>query len=153
MNTRTSILLIMLFVIVTAFIASGIEIEYITWINPDYNEKAQYAKIIRHISGTIYLFEIVTDTEPKYQYQGTLTLNKEWYDSTGNLWEKLTFTTTGGRTFYVLIKHIYEPLYALRDINKVNSVIIWHEVVWSEVDYPDEMSPTAGNYAIYYFQE
>ena len=138
--TRTIVLIIILLLLTSLSFADAritAQDTYGTWSNSDYNVKAPYAKIIVNPDGSIKRFQTVTDTEPKCQ--GTYTVNDNWYDSTGNLWIKFDYKTTGGRTFHVLSKHS-------------ESGTVW-EWVSSEIKYPTEMSPIAGNYAIYYRHE
>ena len=61
---------------------------YGTWVNPDYNEKGQYAKIINNPDGTYEWYSKDTDTEPAWTGQHTIT--DSWHDRKGNLWVKST---------------------------------------------------------------
>ena len=108
-----------------------------TWINSDYNDKGQPAKVIVNLDGTMKFFPAETDTIP--WCQGTYTVTNHWHDRRGNLWIKYSYNPTGYGTKYFLSKY--------SDSGKV-----W-ELVWMEARYPDEMSPIGGNYGIYYRQK
>ena len=110
------------------------EVLFGTWVNTDYNLKGQFAKNIINSDGTIKRFNTETDTEPICH--GMYAVKDSWHDRRGNTWIKFDYNTTGGMTFHVLSKYS-------------NSGTVW-EWVDSEIDYPTEMSPIAGNYSIYY---
>ena len=136
MKTRTYLLIIILLIASSVLFASKkipVEDTYGTWVNSDYNETGQYAKIILNPDRTLERFFKVTDTEPYCKYKYTIT--DSWHDHKGNLWIKFSFITNSGRTFYVLSQY-----------NKSGTIMEW---VDSEIDYPTEMSPIAGFYGIY----
>jgi beta-lactamase regulating signal transducer with metallopeptidase domain len=110
------------------------EVQFGTWVNTDYNLKGQFAKTIINSDGTIKRFNTETDTEPICH--GKYAVKNSWHDRKGNTWIKFDYNTTGGMAFHVLSKYS-------------NSGTVW-EWVDSEIDYPTEMSPIAGNYSIYY---
>jgi hypothetical protein len=120
---------------------------YGTWVNADYNTKGQMAKVIAHPNG-IYDYYLKT-TDPEPNWIGEETITGSWYDEEGNLWIKCEMFFEEERSSYKLAvgstPYSYE-LYKFSDSGKV-----WEKVSSSQ-DYPDEMSPIAGNYAIYYRQ-
>ena len=141
MKTRILLLVLMLlFGISVSFAGDKITIEdtYGTWINSDYNEKYGRAKEIHHPDGTSEWYGKITNTEPGYTLKYTIT--DSWYDKEGNLWITYTwFSIEEGTSGYIIHK--------FSDSGKVR------EKVSSSQDYPDEMSPIAGNYSILYRQE
>jgi len=140
MKTRAFVLTIVLLIAVPlSFADDKISIDdiYGTWVNPDYNEKGQYAKWVDHPDGTYELYSVMDYPEPTYT--GKETITGSWYDKEGNLWVRWTYLNTVGEFGY--------GLYKFSDSGKVR------ESVWSESDYPDEMSPIGGNYSIHYRQE
>ena len=151
MKTRMLILVIILLFTVSVSFAGGkisIEDTYGTWVNADYNEKGQYVKEIDHPDGTYVLYLKLTDTEPTWI--GEKTIIDSWYDKEGNLWIKCTIFWEEERSSYereVGGQSTSYRLYKYSDSGKVR------ESVWSYQDYPDEMSPIGGNYAIHYRQE
>ena len=139
MKTRTLVLVIVtLFAVSVSFADDKITIEdtYGTWVNSDYNVVYKPAKSIYYSDGTYEIFSREIDTEPAITGKNTIT--DSWYDEEGNLWVKNTWVEVSS-TGYGLFK--------FSDCGKVL------EYVWSEVDYPDEVSPIAGNYWIQYRQE
>jgi len=130
--------IILLLVFSLSFAGDKITIEdtYGTWINSDYNEVYKPAKSIYHSDGTYELYSKVTDTKPAVTGKNTIT--DSWYDKEGNLLIKNIWVEVGS-TGYGIIK--------CSDSGKVR------EYVWSGADYPDEVSPIAGNYWIQYRQE
>jgi hypothetical protein len=112
------------------------ELQFGIWVNSTYNVNGQFAKNIINPDGTIKRFCAETDTEPNCY--GKYTVTSSWHDRKGNLWIKFNYDTTGGLTFYVLTKYS-------------NSGTVW-EWVDSQIKYPTEMNPIAGNYGIYYRQ-
>jgi hypothetical protein len=107
-----------------------------TWVNSDYNEKGQMAKVIINPDGTELGYDKETSTD--YYYKEEFTITDTWYDPEGNLWIKSIWVNVFNESGYELLK--------LSNSGKVM------EIVWSSVDYPDELSPLAGTYGIYYHQ-
>ena len=141
MKTRMLVLLIALLVVVTlSFAGDKITINdiYGTWVNADYNEKGQAAKVISNSDNTFEFYNADIHTEPTWTAKITITDN--WNDSEGNLMIKfIADWTESGATSYYLSKHS-------------NSGAVW-EMVGSGVDYPEELSPIAGLYFILYRQQ
>ena len=142
MKTRKLALLIVLLLMVSlSFADDKISIDdiYGIWINSDYNGNyPPRAKEIHHPEDTSEWYYRVTDSEPGYTFKYTRT--DSWHDNEGNLWIKYTWYCNEDSTSgYMIIK--------LSDSGKTR------ESVYSEVKYPDEMSPIGGNYAIHYRQE
>ncbi len=140
MKTRALILVVILiFATIVLFAGKKISIEetYGTWVNSDYNEKGQWAKIIINPDGTYALYNKDTDTEPAWP--GKYTVTDSWHDRKGNLWVKSTFVNDID----------YASAYILEKISKDGLTMEW---VWSMADYPTEMSPIGGTHAIRYRQ-
>ncbi len=138
MKTRTLILVVIL-IFATFVLFAGkkvtIDVIYGTWVNSDYNEKGQFAKLITDPAGTYEWYSKDTDTEPAWNSKYTVT--DSWHDRKGNLWVKNTFVTDEiGFSAYVLSKYSKDGT-------------TW-ENVWSAGDYPAEMSPIAGTHSILY---
>ncbi len=140
MKSRMLILVIILLFTVSVSFAGGkisIEDTYGTWVNADYNEKGQFAKVINNPDGTYEMYNKDTDTEPVWKDKYTVT--DSWHDRKGNLWVKSTFVNdVTGLTGYKLSKYSKDGT-------------TW-ENVWSAGDYPAEMSPIAGTHSILYRQ-
>ncbi len=140
MKTRTLILVLILIMALLVFFAGkkiSIDETYGTWVNSDYNEKGQSAKTINNPDGTYEWYSKDTDTEPAWI--GKYTVTDSWHDRKGNFWVKSTFVTVDtGFSGYILSKYSKDGT-------------TW-EGVWSALDYPDEMSPIAGEHSILYRQ-
>jgi hypothetical protein len=146
MKPRVLVLVIALVLVVSlSFAGDKISLDdiYGTWVNSDYNEKAQSAKIVSNPDGTELLYSKETDTEPAWTSESTIT--DYWYDEEGNLWVKYSWVNkeleASGYT---------SSGYSLSKYSDSGTVC---ESVWSQVDYPDEISPIGGNYEIYYRQK
>ncbi len=151
MKSRMLILVIILLFTVSVSFAGGkisIEDTYGTWVNADYNEKGQYVKEIDHPDGTYDLYLKLTDTEPTWI--GEKTIIDSWYDKEGNLWIKWTIFWEEERSSYKQPVGSNPNSYGLFKFSDSGKV---RESVRSNKDYPDEMSPIGGNYAIHYRQE
>ncbi|HUT65974.1 MAG TPA: hypothetical protein VMZ05_07470 [Spirochaetota bacterium] len=150
MKTRTYLSIFILLVAVLVLFAGkkiSIEDTYGTWVNADYNEKGQMAKEIDHPDGTYDRYPKLTDTEPTWIAEKTIT--GSWYDEEGNLWVKCTYFFEEERSSFQYEEGsllTYYGVYKFSDSGKIR------ESVWSVQGYPDEMSPIAGNYAIHYRQ-
>jgi hypothetical protein len=145
-----ALVIVVLLAVSVSFAGDKISIDdiYGTWINADYNTKGQMAKVIEHPDGTYDRYLKVTDPEPTWIAEKTIT--GSWYDEEGNLWVKCTYFFEEERSSYQREeggKITYYGLYKFSDSGKVR------ESVWSVQDYPDEMSPIGGNYEIHYRQE
>jgi len=129
----------LLFAVSVSFAGDKITIEdiYGTWVNADYNEKGQMAIVVINHDGTLLGYDKETSTE--YYFKNDFTITDNWHDPEGNLW----------------IKHIWvnneenESGYALHKLSNSGKV---KETIWSQIDYPDEISPIAGTYEIHYRQ-
>ena len=106
---------------------------YGTWVNPDYNAAAVYAKKIFRPDGT-YTDYSHTDVEIP-DAQSTYTIIESWMDS-------------DGKKYYKVERSIFEK-YSLYRLDETDSVL---ECVWSNVDYPSEIDPNHFNYRIHYRQ-
>ena len=140
MKTRTYLAIFILLVAVLVLFAgkkTSIEDTYGTWVNSDYNEKGQWEKIIINPDRTHAFYN--KDTDPEPAYTGKYTAIDSWHDRKGNLWVKSTFVDDD----------THDLAYVLEKISKDGLTMEW---VWSMADYPAEMSPIAGTYAIYYRQ-
>jgi hypothetical protein len=145
MKARILALMIVIILSVSmSFAGDKITIEdtYGTWVNSDYNFGMADAVIIFNHDGTAVGYGKETDTEPTSTW--IRTIEESWYDSDGNLWMKcINSSVTTGQECLDQVEHA---------LNKYsNSGSVW-ECVWMVSDYPDEMSPVAGNYGIYYRQ-
>ena len=114
-----------------------------TWINAEYNEyKHKLAKYICKPDGTWFLYDKLSDTEPRYF--GTFVLTEKWIDSEGNVWYKRIISDIqSGHPSYELIKvsgsgNILERQVAIGD--------------YSYGDYPSELYPNKSLYVILYRQ-
>jgi len=145
MKTGTlAVIVVLLLVVSLSFAGDKISIEdtYGTWVNSDYNEKAQAAKVVGNPDGTDLLYSKETDSEPAWTLESTVT--DYWHDEEGNLWVKYTWVDKE------LEGSGYQSSgYTLSKYSNSGTVC---ENVWSYIDYPDEMSPIGGNYEIYYRQ-
>ena len=140
MKTRTLILVIIFLVVISVLFAGkkiSIEETYGTWVNSDYNEKGQWAKVINNPDGTYALYNKDTETEPAWT--GKYTVTDSWHDRKGNLWVKSTFVTD-------------ETGFSGYELSKYSKDGTTWENVWSAGDYPAEMSPIAGTHSILYRQ-
>ena len=144
------LVIILLFTVSVSFAGGKISIDdiYGTWVNADYNEKGQYAKEIDHPDGTYDCYQKLTDTEPTWI--GEKTIIDNWYDKEGNLWIKWTIFWEEERSSYKQPVGSNPNSYGLFKFSDSGKV---RESVRSNKDYPDEMSPIGGNYAIHYRQE
>ncbi len=151
MKTRTLILVIIFLVVISVLFAGkkiSIEDTYGTWVNADYNTKGQMAKEIDYPNGTYAEYQQLTDTEPTWI--GEKTIIDSWYDKEGNLWIKWTIFWDEEKSSYKKVVGGGGPWYGLFKFSDSGKV---RESVRSNKDYPDEMSPIGGNYAIHYRQE
>jgi hypothetical protein len=136
------IVLALLFAASVSFAGDKISIDdiYGTWVNPDYKFGFAEEVIILNSDGTIVGYQYKTDIAPEYTCQSNIA--DSWYDNEGNLWIKFDGPCVG----------ILNPNFYTYWLNKFrHDSMVW-ESVWSEVDYPTEMSPIGGNYVIYYRQ-
>jgi hypothetical protein len=132
--------MILLFAASLSFAGDKISIDdiYGTWVNSDYNEMAQFAKVIISPERMGEGYKIETDSEPSWIWE--ITVADSWHDSDGNLWIKWSIVTVD--TGY--------KAYELNKFSRSGSVWEW---VHSAGDYPTEMSPIAGTYSIHYRQD
>ena len=144
MKTRTVVLAIVLLIVVSPSFAEdkiSIDDSYGTWVNSDYNEKGQDAKVVINPDGTVVSYAKETDKEPNWT--GQFTITDSWHDNEGNLW-------INREGIAVKTYDIPQYIYLLYKFSNDGTVC---ELVWSGVDYPTEMSPIGGNYEIHYRQE
>ncbi len=93
------------------------------------------AKAICNPDDTLEFYNKETDTEPAWTAK--IPITESCNDSDGNLWIKtIAVWNEDGSTYYFSSKYS-------------NSGTVW-EMVASGVDYPDELSPIAGNHLILY---
>ena len=145
MKTKTSMLLLLIFIAVAVLIASGDKKEelYGTWVNLDYNTSARYAKVIINsdrgirddANGTMVLYTREYDELP----EGSITFRIEdkWKGDEDNIWYEIE--PFGMQVFYELWK-----------ISNSGDTL---ERVYTRQTYPDEIDPNHANYHIYYRQE
>jgi len=143
MNARTLVFMVAIILAVPiSFAEDKIEIEdtYGTWVNSDYNEKGQDAKVVINPDGTVVSYAKETDKEPKWT--GQFTITDSWHDNEGNLW-------INREGIAVKTEQMSQYIYLLYKFSNDGTVC---ELVWSGADYPTEMSPIGGNYEIHYRQ-
>ena len=142
MKARTFVLVILFCVAVSlSFAVDKISIDDVfgTWVNSDYNDELWKAgKKVTNPDGTDLAYGKETDTEPAWKTE--FTIIDSWHDKEGNLFVKGTF----------VIKEENKSGYYLDKLSNAGKV---KETVWSQADYPDEVSPIGGIYEIYYRQE
>ena len=140
MKTRALVMVIVLLIVVSLLFAEdkiSVDNTYGTWVNSDYNEKGQAAKVVSNPDNTFEFYNTETHTETTWTAK--ITITDSWNDSEGNLWIKfIAYWNESDATSYYLSKHS-------------NSGTVW-EMVGSGIDYPKELSPIAGLYFILYRQ-
>jgi beta-lactamase regulating signal transducer with metallopeptidase domain len=157
MKTRNVLLIIVLFlvfVILVASCATGkkayVTKDFVlkeltgTWVNEDYNEPSLMAsaKVIVEHDGSYLLFKYTQETNAATANKGKFFLEEMWTDPKGNIWYKARLEEDWA-------EFLDELLYEMGKIS--NHGNDW-ELVWSSVEYPDEIDPNNANYRIHYRQ-
>jgi len=111
---------------------------YGTWINPDYGGDWAVQKIIIDPNGTEKRFHSRHDLAAGYTCP--FTLIDKWTDSEGNIWYKMFWT----------LGNIEWKMYEIIRISNSGKTL---EYVFSEIDFPKEITADHPDYRIYYRQE
>jgi hypothetical protein len=144
MKTRTNLLSLVLFIavlIVVGNIASGQDAYVVkedeelfgTWVNPEYDGRGKYARIVMEYINTWDEY-LLTSSEAPVLY-GEFTINEKWKDTDGNTFYKIIVTASG------------PPYYVFLRIDEAGKV---YEDVWSTSDMPTHIDPKDERYRIYY---
>ena len=108
---------------------------YGTWINPEYGINWVPQKVIMYPDFTWVRFLSVNDTDPGFT--GSFKLLDRWTDSEGNIWYKMLWN----------LENMEWKMYELVRISDSGKKL---EYVFSEVDFPDEITSDHPNYRVYY---
>ena len=144
MKTRTLLFIFILLSAVFVLFAGGSKKEELngTWINPDYDKTWKDGKIIIKPGGTYDEYNMSYSDSPSLKWGYTIT--DKWTDFDGNIFYKF------------IVKSIYKEevvrtstWYYLAKIDKTGNVYEYNDSV---VDFPSEIDPNHGNYAIHYRQ-
>jgi len=103
-----------------------------TWINTDYNFKAESAKVIWKPDGKFEGYTRISDTA--YCCGASYIIEDTWNDGDQNTWYKVR--TSSDRYYYELIR-----------ISKSGA---YYELVFTPNSYPDALDPKHPNYRAYY---
>ncbi len=146
MKTRKFVsILIIVLIICSAVIAVGGKKEeelYGTWVNSDYNESAETAKIIvdpdpgirDDANGTVIGYLRESDEQPAGRF--TFRIEEKWIDDEGNIWYKIEAFS------HTRYNHLWK-------ISNTGNTL---EYVRTRPNYPDEIDPNHPNYRILYRQ-
>ena len=111
-----------------------------TWINKDYDgyQDSRPSKFVVKRNGTWDVYQS-SDSESPIIFSKITAIVDTWIDFEENIWYKATFKPSSYNSIEYMIGKIS------------NSGTVW-ELVWSVIDFPDELNPNHVTYEIRYRQ-